>query len=109
MYIITKVEDKIRTLPERYKEQFFIDGKWKTWEDKPHYENNYESLKKICVDCTAEDIKNVMGNDNWIRLICDICKNSVPIIAAFYESEENNTIVCETCLDAALKNLRKRK
>jgi hypothetical protein len=105
MYIITTVEDKIRSLPERYKHQLFIDGKWKY----PELEGNYNTLKKICVDCTAEDIKNIMGNDNWIRLICDMCRQSVPVIIAYYVSDDNNVIVCENCADSALKNLRKRK
>lgn len=105
MFIITKVEDKIRSLPERYKAQQSVNGQW----HRKEYEANYNVLKKICPVATAKEIKDLMGTDNWIRLVCDMCRQSVPVIAAFYLNDQSNVIVCETCLDSALKQLRKRK
>ncbi|WP_372570405.1 hypothetical protein [Ruegeria jejuensis] len=49
---------------------------------------------------TPERIDQIIGNDTWTRVSCDLCDDSVERAAALSDGI-NDLLVCESCLRAA--------
>lgn len=94
MLILTK-QHQIRSIAERWRDQYFDNGTWKFC--KGGAEAIYNQLVKLPNSATEEDIAKVIGNGSWTKIGCDSCGESVDVVAIF-----DDDYVCLTCLRAAL-------
>ena len=98
---IISVEEKIRIVVERWKEQYFVNGKWK-WDDDKRI--IYERLIRE-KPTTEKAIENIIGNSTWTSNVCDECgKHKAALIQLGEEpSYESVTAeICHECLSKAL-------
>lgn len=87
---VERIRSTYMAYPENRKPSL-VKRKWEVWID------DLSAIKNP----TEIDVINVTGNDNWIRIECDVCGSKVTAAAEFEASEWPITI-CHDCLvDAA--------
>lgn len=114
MIIITTVQDKIQSVAARWKAEFYFpeEKKWKLYQGRNSYEETYDRLKLLPEKATPIDVAKIMGNDHWVRLICDNCKKSVKKIMAVTVGPEEagcNLLICIGCWDKMKQMFLNRK
>lgn len=87
-----RIKSTYMTFPENRKPSL-VKRKWEIWIDDI-----------ASIDAPTEyDIVSITGNDDWIRVSCDVCGQKVEAAAEF-ETSEWPICVCHDCLvDAANK------
>ncbi len=103
MKLITS-RSQILEVADRWKESYFLGGKWVYGKDKEDIYNNLAALdlKKA----TERDIEDIIGNNTWAsKQGCNECDNSYDEVVQVGEKPdvESNTVeLCKSCLEKAL-------
>lgn len=83
------IKNTYLTFPENRKPSL-IKRSWEIWLD-------YLSCIK---NPTEEDVVSITGNDDWIRIECDVCGSKVEAAAQF-ETSDWPICICHDCLISA--------
>lgn len=110
--MITTQRDQIRTVAQRWRNQYSPMEKWDTiplQAGRAHPRTIAEKLDQLDGDtATPADVEVIIGNDSWTRLTCDACSKNSLSIFTFYTLESADTImfsVCAECLSRATLQL----
>ena len=108
MNIITRRE-KIANVAQAWKKQYYERNKWiyNTQGDK---EAKYNRLMRLPSDATEHDIEEIIGNDSWTGVDCNICEDEhcIAVIGLGRSAEYGEPLawVCLACLQEAAISLK---
>lgn len=93
--ILTR-QDLASGAAERWKYQYFQQGKWISLSlSDPR--DTYASLLKLGPHPDPDDVDLMIGNESWTYLECSHCEQRVDEVAVFVRYDEV-VYVCEPCL-----------
>lgn len=95
--IITKAEH-VKTVARRWAEQYPKRA------DPDHTEHGQIRIAlKAMKSPTVEKINELIGNDSWTRLDCEICEKDAPALICFSDGYSRSISVCALCAAKAVK------
>jgi len=107
MNIITRRE-KIANVAQAWKRQYYNGCKW-SYNNDNDKEAKYNRLMHLPSDATEHDIEEIIGNDSWTGVGCDICEDEhcVAVIGLSWSAEYGEPLawVCLACLQEAAISL----
>lgn len=106
MRIVT-IRDVIRTVVEKYKEQYGNKLDQATLVGVPR--DILRNLEKLDLEtATASNVVAITKNSSWVSLRCINCgKERTEVVAIFYLEDEIH--LCESCLQNGLSLLKERQ
>ena len=85
-----------------WRETYFI-RKGEKWFDYGK-EAIYEKLLKLDSNATAEDVKDIIGNDSWTNLRCDECEtDGLDVIIQVGQEPDYDSSTVNLCIDCSVK------
>lgn len=84
-----RIKNTYLTFPENRKPSL-IKRSWEIWLDHLSY------IKEP----TENDVTSITGNDDWVKVECDVCRSKVEAAAQF-ETSEWPINICHDCLVSA--------
>lgn len=96
--------DAIRTVAERWKQQYLVGGDWKRVLNGKS-DAIHARLAALDVEtATAADVAEVVGNTSWVGPTCDGCGEYVAWAVEVGDApdyESRTAVLCAPCLRAA--------
>lgn len=100
--ILISQRSQIASVAERWRQQYGVADRWPEFRDGVSTREIYNRLLAIDVEtATPDGIADIIGNDSWIGVRCDECKNNVDpgLMLGDEPDVESHTIwICRTCL-----------
>lgn len=96
MKVITE-RQLIRTVADRWREQY-PEG------CKPHQEDIWKALNGLDKETsTADDVRELIGNDSWCRIFCNECKEYTGLAIQVGEEPDYDSATANLCMDCLTK------